>query len=163
MWLIPVCIRCFCTEVTANESSEQGKKLYISDIRSFSFEFQLLLLCVFFSIWFLFVFCVRSAWRKWWSFFLCASLLHSLIHFAASCTTNKYDLRIESHLVYMTRESLCALVADDFFSRLFLHFFYFFFFSRSFCLSHMWNMFYSDSVMHMLLAKQEPSVRGKKL
>lgn len=55
------------------------------------------------------LFCVRSAWRKW-SFFFCAQLLRSLIHFDASYTTNKYDLRIESHLVYMAREPLCTVV-----------------------------------------------------
>lgn len=144
--------------------------MYIFDIRCrFCSLLQLLLLCVFFSIWFLFAFCKEaSEWRKEWSF-SCASLplAHSFYRRChcrhRSHTTNKYDLRIESHfslyggrdVVYCTL-SFALVVCSIFFSLVFLllsrYSPSFYFIIR--CLFHVWNMCRGDSAMHMLLAKQ---------
>lgn len=67
-------------EMSKRKGKSTKKILYIFDIRRF-YSFQLLLLCVFFSIWFLFAFCVERMKKIVTSTFLVLGCL-SLIHFA---------------------------------------------------------------------------------
>lgn len=153
MWLIPVCIRFdfFLTFSLACWPKAQTKqKLYIFDIRRFYFctsLLQLLLLCVFFSIWFLFAFCKWVHEENSWRYFFFASHpffnapVVAFAHFISPFVYSK-QIRFTYRIPFSLYGKRCCR------------------FSFAICfvvvaISVMCGICFFVIVMHMLLAKQD--------